>query len=182
MSSTETPFDEERRRSALLASTPLNSVANALARLPLPVERRAALSTWFQGQSLNQLVVLKAAVTTAIQEIVLAAFALDSILLMDAIGPKSPSPKASPSDTNAETGIARKGGSGAAEADHRRVPVTEVEALPPPCERSGGFTPPSRHPRFPSGDCVVCGALCTQRCQHELWSAWAEANDEHAED
>lgn len=38
---------------------------------------------------------------------------------------------------------------------------------PPPCER--GY--PGRvhmHPRFPSGDCTECGALCTEGCKHPL--------------
>jgi len=37
---------------------------------------------------------------------------------------------------------------------------------PPPCER--GYAQSHQHPRFPSGDCVVCGALCTEGCKHEL--------------
>lgn len=38
--------------------------------------------------------------------------------------------------------------------------------MPPPCER--GYAHSHLHPRFPSGDCVVCGALCTEGCKHEL--------------
>lgn len=38
---------------------------------------------------------------------------------------------------------------------------------PPPCELSyAGHI--HNHPRFPSGDCVICGALCTEGCKHEL--------------
>ena len=37
----------------------------------------------------------------------------------------------------------------------------------PPCELSyAGHIYDS--PRFPSGDCVVCGALCTEGCRHPL--------------
>ena len=38
---------------------------------------------------------------------------------------------------------------------------------PPPCELNyaGRIY---RHPRYPSGDCVVCGALCTEGCKHPL--------------
>jgi hypothetical protein len=34
----------------------------------------------------------------------------------------------------------------------------------PPCERP--YSASHLHPRFPSGDCVACGALCTQGCKH----------------
>ena len=37
----------------------------------------------------------------------------------------------------------------------------------PPCERY-----PYQQTRFPSGDCVVCGALCTEGCKHEDYEAW----------
>lgn len=38
---------------------------------------------------------------------------------------------------------------------------------PPPCERNyKGHI--HDHPRFPSGDCVECGALCTEYCKHPL--------------
>lgn len=37
---------------------------------------------------------------------------------------------------------------------------------PPPCER--GYKPIHNHPRWPSGDCIICGALCTQSCKHPL--------------
>lgn len=39
---------------------------------------------------------------------------------------------------------------------------------PPPCELPYPRFEQHRHPRFPSGDCVVCGALCTEGCKHEL--------------
>ena len=45
---------------------------------------------------------------------------------------------------------------------------------PPPCERSyAGHV--HDHPRFPSGDCTACGALCTEGCKHSNYEAWAEA-------
>lgn len=34
----------------------------------------------------------------------------------------------------------------------------------PPCER--GYASSQLHPRFPSGDCVVCGASCIEECKH----------------
>lgn len=42
----------------------------------------------------------------------------------------------------------------------------------PPCERPFPFGGTRQHPRFPSGDCVVCGALCTEGCKHEDYEAW----------
>jgi hypothetical protein len=45
---------------------------------------------------------------------------------------------------------------------------------PPPCEL---YYPPERqhqHPRYPSGDCVKCGALCTEGCQYPTAKAWEE--------
>jgi hypothetical protein len=44
---------------------------------------------------------------------------------------------------------------------------------PPPCELSYADRVHD-HPRFPSGDCVVCGALCTEICKHQNFDAWAE--------
>ena len=45
---------------------------------------------------------------------------------------------------------------------------------PPPCEQpyAPGFG--HQHPRFPSGDCVICGALCTEGCKHEDFEAWEQ--------
>lgn len=43
---------------------------------------------------------------------------------------------------------------------------------PPPCELHFGPGRTHLHPRFPSGDCVVCGALCTQACQHDNYEPW----------
>lgn len=42
----------------------------------------------------------------------------------------------------------------------------EKELGPPPCEQPVKHA--FQHPRFPSGDCVICGALCTEGCKHEL--------------
>ena len=41
------------------------------------------------------------------------------------------------------------------------------ENMPPPCELpyAGRMW---AHPRYPSGDCVECGALCTESCKHKL--------------
>lgn len=54
--------------------------------------------------------------------------------------------------------------------DHWKTTNTANELLgpePPPCEvnYAGRI---HQHPRFPSGDCTVCGALCTEACKHEL--------------
>jgi len=47
-------------------------------------------------------------------------------------------------------------------------PADEFLGLePPPCERSYAGRV-HEHPRFPSGDCVICGVLCTEGCKHEL--------------
>lgn len=48
-----------------------------------------------------------------------------------------------------------------------RDPIEEAGPEPPPCERSyaGRLY---QHPRYPSGDCVECGALCTEGCRHTL--------------
>jgi hypothetical protein len=45
-------------------------------------------------------------------------------------------------------------------------PIEEAGTEPPPCERR--FERLNQHPRFPSGDCMICGALCTESCKHEL--------------
>jgi hypothetical protein len=43
----------------------------------------------------------------------------------------------------------------------------EDEGQPPPCELN--YAPHlHHHPRYPSGDCVICGALCTEGCKHWL--------------
>ena len=48
-----------------------------------------------------------------------------------------------------------------------RDPIEEAGPEPPPCQLGyGGHS--HDHPRFPSGDCVVCGALCTEGCKHVL--------------
>lgn len=48
-------------------------------------------------------------------------------------------------------------------------PAAEDEGgEPPPCERGYPLGQQHLHPRFPSGDCVICGALCTEGCKHEL--------------
>ncbi len=41
---------------------------------------------------------------------------------------------------------------------------------PPPCEQS--YRHEWDHPRFPSGDCRVCGAMCTEGCKHENMEPW----------
>jgi hypothetical protein len=41
-----------------------------------------------------------------------------------------------------------------------------AETEPPPCKL--GYYYASNHPRFPSGDCSICGALCTEGCKHPL--------------
>ena len=48
-----------------------------------------------------------------------------------------------------------------------RDPIEEAGPEPPPCERSYAGRL-HEHPRFPSGDCVECGALCTEGCKHIL--------------
>lgn len=50
------------------------------------------------------------------------------------------------------------------------TPVTDSEFFAPPCEHSfrGRL---HHHPRWPSGDCVVCGALATEDCQYEARKA-----------
>lgn len=117
MSSTETPYGEAEKRSALLASTPLNCMVGAIAKLPLPVEQRAVLSNWLTTRNSRQLAVLQHQVSVVIQEIALAAYALDSLLEMAKIGRQSPSPKASPSPTSAETGTVREDGTGVRPAE-----------------------------------------------------------------
>jgi hypothetical protein len=44
----------------------------------------------------------------------------------------------------------------------------DVAPTPPPCERGYPQGQGHLHPRFPSGDCGICGALCTEGCKHEL--------------
>lgn len=44
-------------------------------------------------------------------------------------------------------------------------PDDESLGEPPPCERGW---PAFYHPRYPSGDCTICGALCTEDCKHPL--------------
>jgi hypothetical protein len=41
----------------------------------------------------------------------------------------------------------------------------EMAKPAPPCERAYPQGEGHRHPRFPSGDCVICGALCTEGCK-----------------
>jgi hypothetical protein len=50
-------------------------------------------------------------------------------------------------------------------------PIETAGEGPPPCELSyvGHLYD---HPRYPSGDCVVCGALCTEDCKHPLYIGW----------
>jgi len=50
--------------------------------------------------------------------------------------------------------------------DGREV-AAETAPKPPPCEISYAGRI-HQHPRFPSGDCVICGALCTEGCKHAL--------------
>jgi hypothetical protein len=53
----------------------------------------------------------------------------------------------------------------------------EAGPEPPPCER-GYAGHLHDHPRFPSGDCVICGARCTEGCKHELAvGEWAEPEE-----
>ena len=47
-----------------------------------------------------------------------------------------------------------------------RDPIEEAGPQPP-CELSYAARI-HQHPRYPSGDCTVCGALCTQGCRHPL--------------
>jgi len=55
-----------------------------------------------------------------------------------------------------------------------RDPIEEAGPEAPPCQL--GYARSNQHPRFPSGDCVICGALCTEGCKHVL------AVSEYAED
>lgn len=50
------------------------------------------------------------------------------------------------------------------------TPVPADEFFAPPCEHSfrGRL---HHHPRWPSGDCRVCGALATEDCQYEVRKA-----------
>jgi hypothetical protein len=67
--------------------------------------------------------------------------------------------------------------------DHWKTSNSEDEFLgpePPPCER-GYAGRVHDHPRFPSGDCCVCGALCTDGCKHSDYEAWAAEEDAIAE-
>ncbi len=52
-----------------------------------------------------------------------------------------------------------------------RDPIEESGPEPPPCEWSyrGRL---HLHPRYPSGDCTVCGATAIQGCQYEGWLDW----------
>lgn len=43
---------------------------------------------------------------------------------------------------------------------------------PPPCEIGYSRERQYQHPRFPSGDCAVCGALCTEGCKYPTAEAW----------
>jgi hypothetical protein len=57
-----------------------------------------------------------------------------------------------------------------------RDPIEESGTPPPPCELPYPRGQTHLHPRFPSGDCVVCGALCTEGCKHVLAvGEWAPA-------
>ena len=50
---------------------------------------------------------------------------------------------------------------------------------PPPCERPFQRGEIHKHPRYPSGDCVNCGALCTEGCKHELFESWEQEQTGH---
>jgi hypothetical protein len=54
---------------------------------------------------------------------------------------------------------------------HPRDPIEEAGPEPPPCEWNYAGKR-WQHPRYPSGDCVVCGALNTEGCKHERYEAW----------
>jgi hypothetical protein len=46
-------------------------------------------------------------------------------------------------------------------------PIEEAGSEPPTCELN--YAPHlHHHPRYPSGDCVICGALYTEGCKHWL--------------
>lgn len=60
------------------------------------------------------------------------------------------------------------------EAAEAAADALEDRPAPPPCERSyAGHV--HDHPRFPSGDCTACGALCTEGCKHANFEAWEES-------
>jgi hypothetical protein len=58
-----------------------------------------------------------------------------------------------------------------------RDPIEEAGPGPPPCEWNYARRQ-WQHPRFPSGDCIVCGALNTESCKYtdsckyEGYAAW----------
>lgn len=55
--------------------------------------------------------------------------------------------------------------------DHWKTTNPEDEFLgpePPPCERGYPVGSIHKHPRYPSGHCVECGAEAHEGCKHEL--------------
>jgi hypothetical protein len=46
-------------------------------------------------------------------------------------------------------------------------PIEEAGPEPPPCQLNYAHAP-LRHPRYPSGNCVVCGARCTDGCKYHF--------------
>jgi hypothetical protein len=53
-----------------------------------------------------------------------------------------------------------------------RRPKPAKQHEPPPCERPFQRGEIHKHPRYPSGDCVNCGAMCTEDCKHPLFDPW----------
>jgi hypothetical protein len=112
MSSTETPSAQAESPTALLDSIQLNSMLGVITNADLPFEVAHDLWSYvlslvrcqYPASALRELPELLAAITDAV------ALALSSTA---ATGQTSPSAKASPSPTSAETGAVRDGGTGA---------------------------------------------------------------------
>jgi hypothetical protein len=59
-------------------------------------------------------------------------------------------------------------------ADKYEAAMSEQSEVPaPPCEVFY-MDAIHKHPRYPSGHCVVCGAEAHEGCKHELYAAWRE--------
>lgn len=48
-----------------------------------------------------------------------------------------------------------------------RDPIEEAGPERPPCQLPYPWHEQHKHPRYPSGDCVACGATCIEGCKHE---------------
>ena len=59
------------------------------------------------------------------------------------------------------------------------MPDEQLKHEPPPCERPFQRGEIHKHPRYPSGDCVNCGAMCTEGCKHELFESWEQEQTGH---